>query len=272
MRRSTYLIGLCLVMGMGPLGCQSDVAPGVARVPGPDERRMTGAAQTAKPLPPQEQGDLPPPPFDDVPLVSQEAPETSRFLDAYEKVGHPRILVWVSRGPREYYDEAAARGIDYAAMENILTDWLSAGGRVAVIAPEAARQVLSAQQVQDLNDTRPANTQEVGDKLRADVLVLIRAEPTRQAGGAPAVRIVADASNIKGAESIGRAVVDVPPPLDKPQINKYTRFVARKLMSDMTGSWTSFGSRENSPANPPGDGTAPAPATQPAGVNPYLNK
>lgn len=269
MRRIFYVLGLSLVSLWAQLGCQSDVAPSpaVARVPGPDERRIGTDGQAPKPLPPQDRADLPAPPFDDAPLVSQEAPETPRFVDAYDKVGRPRILVWVSRGPTEYYDEAAARGIDYAAMENILTDWLSAGGHVAVIAPEAARQVLSAQQVQDLNSTRPANTQEVGEKLRADVLVLVRAEPTRQSEGAPAVRIVADASNLKGAESIGRAVVDVPPPFDKPQINKYTRFVARKLMSDMTGSWTSFGPA-GPPANPPAQGVAPAPAT--TSPNPYL--
>jgi hypothetical protein len=32
-------------------------------------------------------------------------------------------------------------------------------------------------------------------------------------------------------------MVEVPPPLDKRQLNKYTRFLARKLMDGMTGSW-----------------------------------
>jgi len=246
---------LCL-LGLGLLaGCQSDYAPppAPARVPGQYERRMTTDWQ-AKPLPGPSRDDLPPPPFADEPLVSQEAPETPRFVGAYQKVGQPRILVWVMHAAGEgFYDEAAARSIDYDAIETILTDWLSAGGKVAVIAPEAARQALSPQQAQDLNTGHAVNGQEIADRLRADVLVLIKAQPTRQSGQGPAVRLVADASNLKGGESIGRAVVDVPPPLDKPQINTYTRFLARKLMSDMTGSWISFGAPE-----------APPPATSPA--------
>jgi len=251
------IVGMCV-----QAGCQSSnsPAPAPARVPAMNERVMDGGMDQPKPLPPQESEDLPPPPFEDVPLVNQEAPEEARYVAAYNQVGHPRILVWVTqRSARWQYDEAAARAIDYAAMENILTDWLSAGGRVAVISPQAARQSLEPNQVNDLNSGQPARPQDISDRLHADILVLVQAQPTRQSGVGPAVRLVAEATNLRGAESLGQAVVDVLPPLDKPQINKYTRFIARKLMDGMTANWSSFGP----PQAVPPVGVAP-PATQPA--------
>jgi len=51
------------------------------------------------------------------------------------------------------------------------------------------------------------------------------------------MRLLAEALNTRGGQLIGRAVVDVPSPLKKTTINKYTRFVARKLMDDMTATW-----------------------------------
>jgi hypothetical protein len=84
------------------------------------------------------------------------------------------------------------------------------------------------------------------------------------------VRLVANASNLKGGESLARAVVDVPPPLEKTKLNNYTRFVARKLMRDMTAAWTQFGGPppESAPGGPPPqpqENVAPPlpPATQP---------
>jgi hypothetical protein len=126
-------------------------------------------------------------------------------------------------------------------MQTILTDWLACGGRVAVVSPEAARQALNPQQAHNLDSGQGVNGKEFSDRIRADVLVSVRAEVTRQSGNGPAIRFIAEASNLAGGESLGRAVVDVPPPLDKPQINTYTRFVARKLMQDMTSAWTAFG-------------------------------
>jgi hypothetical protein len=52
------------------------------------------------------------------------------------------------------------------------------------------------------------------------------------------VRVIAEAINIKGGESLARAAVDVQPPLDKFQTINYTRFLARKLMDGMTATWS----------------------------------
>ena len=226
-------------------------APPPARVPGRDEVRASDDARFAKPLPDQNHEELPAPPFNDAPLVSQQAPETPRFVEAYHKVGSPRLLVWVAHESQAGYDEVAARSIDYAAMQTILTDWFSSGGGVSVISNQAARQALGAT-AQALDSGQNVSGKEVADRTRADVLISVHAQATRQSAGGPEVRLVAEASNLSGGESIGRAVVDVPPPLDKPQLNTYTRYLARKLMKDMTGSWTAF------PVRP-----APVPASQP---------
>jgi hypothetical protein len=245
-RRQVLVSGIILT---ALSGCASEPSAAPARVPGSNERDMNMGIAVSKPLPDSSQDAVPAPPFNDQALVAQDAPEMPRFIQAYNRVGHPRMLVWVTNAAGLSYDEAAARGIDYAAMQSILTDWLSSGGRVAIVSPEAARQAMSPQQTQSLNEGQAANNKELADRIHADVLVLLRAEPTRQSGNGPAVRLVADASNLAGGESIGRAVVDVPSPLDKPQINTYTRFLARKLMADMTNAWTTFGTGDTQPAN-----------------------
>jgi hypothetical protein len=226
-----------------------------------------------KPLPSRAQapeGEVPPPPFDDVPLVNQRPPEQRAFVEAYEAVGRPRILVFVNRtlegqivavtgqdagAPARadngygrdraggylhagQYDEVEAKSLDYEAMEAILTDWLASDGRVEVVSPVMARQRLTDEQVRDLQSGRPRMGSEVARQLDADVLVQVQAHPTRQTPRGLEVRVIAEAINVsRGGQSIARAVVEVPPPLDKPQHNTYTRFLARKLMDGMIGSW-----------------------------------
>jgi hypothetical protein len=186
-----------------------------------------------KPLPPPR--DLPPddgrPPFDDVPLVSQRPPEQRAFLDAYRHVGSPRITLFVNRTP-----DANITPV-YGAVESIMTDWLAANGQVTLISPTVARQRLTDQQVKELQDGRSTAPGAVAQQLGADVLIQVRADPTRQTQDGQEVRLIAEAVNTRGGQSIGRAVVDVPPPLEKTTINRYTRYLARKLMADMTDSW-----------------------------------
>ena len=154
------------------------------------------------------------------------------------------------------YDEAAAKSLDYEALENVLTDWLSAGGKVGIVSPTMARQRLTEEQVKDLQSNRPRMLGEVARQLDADILIQVQAHPTRQTQEGLEIRLIAEAINVRGGESIARALVDVPPPLDKPKINKYTRFLSRKLMDGMIGSWESFAGTSGK--------RPPAPATQPA--------
>jgi hypothetical protein len=260
-----------------------------------------------KPLPEAREygGEVPPPPYDDVPLVNQRPPEQRAYVNAYEAVGRPRIAVFVNRtlegelvpvnpegplvtverrrtsrgdvsvesrdyrdrggyygrdgresvdrfetrGPGEYrdttavylrpgeYDEVSASSIDYETLENILTDWLAADGRVEVVSPVMARQRLNDQQVKELQEGRPQALSEIARQLDTDVLVQVQAHPTVQTRRGLQVRVIAEAINVRGGQSVARAVVEVPPPLDKPQLNKYTRFLARRLMDGMSNSW-----------------------------------
>jgi len=128
---------------------------------------------------------------------------------------------------------------------------------------------------------------EIAKQLGTDVLVQVQARPTRQTPNGLEVRLIAEALNIDGGDSIGRAVVDVPPPLEKRTLNKYTRYVARKLMDDMTYAWSAAppapqqdrnrgtGARPPEqtpapqppqPAQPAPQDPQPAPATVPATV------
>jgi hypothetical protein len=50
---------------------------------------------------------------------------------------------------------------------------------------------------------------------------------------------MAEAMNTRGGQSLGRAVADVPPPLEGPAINSVTRYLSRKLMDEMMATWSS---------------------------------
>jgi hypothetical protein len=187
-----------------------------------------------------------------------------------------------SKGPAEYhqttdvylhpgqYDEVQAKSLDYEAIENIMTDWIACQGQVTVISPTLARQRLSDQQVNDLQSGRPQMVSEIAQQLGADILIQVQAHPTRQTAEGLEVRLVAEAMNTKGGQSLARATVDMEPPLTKAQINRYTRFLARKLMSDMTGTWSAPPPPEMRKADdgaqsaPAPSAAAPAPSPSPA--------
>lgn len=201
-------------------GCR-DPSPPPPRVPVP-----ASAGGTAKqydevrplPPPPEAPGALP---FDDVPLVTQRPPEQAAYVAAHRGAGRPTLALRVNRAvaaqdhdlPPGQYDEAEASRIDYQAIENIMLDWLAADGQVPVLSAQA---------------TTPA-----------DVVVHVAARPTRQTRYGLEVRLVAEAVEARDGASLARAVVDVPPPLEKTTINRSTRFLARSLMDEMTATWSS---------------------------------
>jgi hypothetical protein len=274
------LLGFLGIAGI--IGCRDNTPP-PPRVPVPvpesDRRAAMREYEEMKPLPPPRADEGPRPPFYDEPLVSQRPPEQRAFVDAYTRVGRPRITLFVNRSlegkiipvnpadplvsvehnrtrsrggnPRDerrdtldvylrpgQYDEVSAKSIDYEAIENIMLDWMGANGQVTLISPTLARQRLSDQTVKEMQQGRPQVLSEVAQQLGADVLIQVQARPTKQTPEGLQVRIIAEAMNTRGGQSLGRAVVDVPPPLDKPQMNEYTRFLARKLMDQMTETWS----------------------------------
>jgi hypothetical protein len=169
-----------------------------------------------------------------------ESPGQFKYVD--------RTQVYLRPGE---YDEAAAKQVDYGLIENTLTDWLSADGQVTIISPIAARQRLTDQQVQELQSGRPQMMGEIAQKLQTDVLVQVECRPSRQTTQGLVVTLLASAMNTRGGQQIAQASVQIPLPMEKTTINRYTRFVARKLMDEMTNAWNARAA-------------LPPPATQPA--------
>ena len=149
---------------------------------------------------------------------------------------HETTTTWLHPGQ---YDEAELQTLDYAEMESLMTDWLHCNGQVTIIAPDALRSRLSEQQVKDLQAGKPAGAADVGQVTQADILVQLQAHPTRRQGQL-AILLIAEAVNVRGGESIAHASVEMPMPIDRYKMNNYTRFLARKLMHEMVGSWMSM--------------------------------
>jgi hypothetical protein len=238
-------------------GCRDNTPPPPrVPVPAPQARRDDPVTyrqerDDAKPLPPQPRQDTRLP-YDDPPLVGQEPPEQPAFVDAYHRVGSPRITVFVSREPDGKYDAADVRAIDYDAIETTLSDWLSCNGNVTIMSPALARQRLTDQQVKELDRGSGAGLSDVAQTLAADIVVRVQVHPTRKSDDGVGMRLTGEAMNTRGGQSLGRAVADVPPPLEEPTINSATRYVSRKLMDEMMATWSS-----PAPAAPP-SGAAPS--------------
>ena len=230
-----------------------------------------------KPLPPQDGSAGLPPAYADPAIVRQQVPEEPRYVQAYDNIGKPKIVVFVNRtitgelvpvnpsvtvraGLTPYddrtttylhpgqYDAAQASSIDYELIENLLTEDLSADGKVMMIAPLAARQRLGDDEVHDIQAGRPQMLGELATKLNADVLVQVTARPSQQTDVGLGIRLVAEALNTHGGQAIAFADVDVPPPLTRATVNDYVRFVARKLMDGMSGSWEAMAVQPPTPA------------------------
>ena len=275
------LLGKAIALAAGGIlsltgGCQSQQpASGPPQVR-PAQTSDAGARREEKPLPDPTRSELPPPPYADFPLINQRPPEQTEFLRAYEGVGRPRIAVFVNRtlqaqaqnswdrrgdgyGAGREYEVSLAEDIDYSAIETVLTQWLSCDGQVTVMSPSVIRARLKPEEVSRLEQGRLRELREIAKELDADILVQVQVRPTRQsAQGGTAMRLNAESINLLGGESIGRATVLIPPPLSSEQINKFTRFVARKLMNDMILSWSGPG-----PGARPREGGVPQ--TEPVG-------
>ncbi|MGB7156831.1 MAG: hypothetical protein WBD40_02120, partial [Tepidisphaeraceae bacterium] len=206
--------------------------------------------------------------YDDAPLLSQPLPEGRAFVEAYNRVGRPRIAIFVSRivqaGPASGDAGAAdplARGaadlaeVDQQAVETVLADWIACDGQVSVLSPMMIRQKLTDQQFADLERGRPGAVAEIAHQLGADVLVQTQARVLRSPApdAPPEVRIIAEAINVREGDSIARALADVPAPLDKGRLDGVARHLVRKLMNGMTTAWST------APVTPR-EGVAPATA------------
>lgn len=313
-------------------GCRKDEPLDPTPIPprdGPDSPRMESEAP--RPLPRSAEWE-PGYPLDGPLTDRPPPPETGPFVDAYNAVGRPKIVVFVNRtlegsivptteerliagrrhmietsgaadirrnersdtlaesgdyyrgrygerhterdssltttGPTRIeerselylpageYDEIWAKRIDYAALENAMADALGVRGEVTVMSPQLVRERLGPDELAALQAGRPAVLGDLAQRLGADVLVQVQARPTAQTEQGLDLRIVAEAINTMGGESIGRANADFPGPMSAARLDAVSRYLARRLMDDMTGAWLV-------PAP-----EAQPPSTQPSGPGP----
>lgn len=232
------------VAGIVLLGGCRDGSPAVLYTPPPARGNETELREyePGKPMPEARTSGGEPRPFDDEPLLVDQPPESRRFVEAYRQVGRPRLAVIV--------DPTVGQSLDYNMMEMLLTDWLAADGQVTIVSPNVARSRLSRDQVKAAEGGDAGAVRDV-----ADVLIHVTSGPSQQ-DNVRDIRILAEAMEVRGGDSLARAAVDMNNPMTKPKLNEYTRFLARKLMDGMTTTWANPG------AAPAAGGTT---TTQPRG-------
>lgn len=178
--------------------------------------------------------ELAPPAFDDVAIVDQEMPERRPFVDAYTRVGRPLLII-------EGWNQAdLASNTNDRPVALVFSDWMRCDGAVSI-------------------------TSARGERANPDVAIELAILDTNDRD---AVNLSARAVNVSDNLLLGQAMVDMPKPADRGSINRYTRFLARKLMADMTRTWN------NAPPPPanalPPQVEPPRPESRPAAPQPTL--
>ena len=111
-------------------------------------------------------------------------PEQRAFVNAYNRVGRPRIAVFVNRTLQGEIVPVNQEGdvitaFDYETVENVLTDWLASNGQVTIMSPVTARQRLTPEQIRGLESEQRRAITDLPQQLGVDVLVLAQARPTQ---------------------------------------------------------------------------------------------
>jgi len=256
-------------------GCYDPTPPPPrASVPPPGTYTYLSGAP-AKPMPESASAEPVRQPTNDVPQVASPSPADGAFVDIYQRVGSPRMTLFVNQslqGPMArtesylapgQYDESAARRIDYDVIENVMTAALAANGKTTMVAPR-----LTDSQISGLQNADPNVLKALGKDSGVDVLIQVQARPLQQTPQGLQIRLIAEAINTSDGDTVGRAVEDVPPPLEKATTEIHARLLARKLLSDMSKTWSSPRPTEQktpAPMQPSTPSLSPPASTQPVG-------
>jgi hypothetical protein len=143
----------------------------------------------------------------------------------------------VVKKPTDKLDMFGASADDYEMIESSLVQYFDNSGKVQVKDSDAARAKLNREQILRVENGDPTAAQLLGTELQADVLIRVTAKPTVQSGNGGAIRLIAKAVTTTDARNLGSAMVDMPLPMSKPNINVYTRYLAGKLMGQMALKW-----------------------------------
>ena len=183
-----------------------------------------------------------------------QAPAVSQaYLESYDRVGRPRLLVLVDRPPQT--PRAIVPG-DYDTLERVVRDALAAEGHVAVVPASAARQLNDAQRSAIRGGDAKALA-DAGQQLHADVIVQVSV-PSSAAAEREETQITATARNARDGQQIATAAAAIPPPPQRRQIDFAGRLLGERLVDELAAAW------ENLARIPPAAAsTQPTPATQP---------
>lgn len=135
----------------------------------------------------------------------------------------------------DYIDEKDTRAIDYEMMVTALVDFLECDGEVNIIDTDMVESVVDRETAlrADRNDRQALAL--VKTKLNADVLIIETVQTSSQAG--ISTRMVCKAVRTDDARVIGRAYVDLRQALTKRNLRTFSRYLAFRLMEDMTKRW-----------------------------------
>jgi hypothetical protein len=156
---------------------------------------------------------------------------------------HETTTVYLHPGQ---YDAASMAQLDYEEMESLLSEWIGCNGQVTLVSPGFIRSHLSDQDVAALQAGKSSGLEALSKGTNADVLIQITAHPVERQGQV-VVLLVAEAINVRGGESLAHASVEMPTPVDRYTLNNYTRFLARKVIHDMTNTWEAAGPPSTQP-------------------------
>lgn len=242
MTRCSRLIPLMILpvtLGVGAGCVDNSPPPPQVAVPRDASEGPLRRSDPVKPMPPPSpqrstddaaNADVAPPPFDDAALLGQEIPEQAEFVAAYQAVGRPVLLV------EGLNRSNPSVGTDRPAYL-VFTDWMRCEGAVTVLS-------------------------ERGGDVAPDVVIEFHVDGGGDVEKRGALNLSARAVNASDRVLLGQAMVDLPVPADRQAINRYTRFLARKLMSDMSRTWS------RAPSMPPSRRADPVEAPTTHGAPP----
>ena len=181
------------------------------------------------------------------------------YLDAYDRVGRPRLLVLVD--PSDQPEKSLVPG-DYELLEKVVRETISAGGQIAVVPASAVRERTTPQQLRDIAAGRATALTEVGNALHGDVLIEIKPMTTDDK-----TQLTATARNIRDGQQIATVTSAVQSASPRRQIDFAGRLLGERMVDALADAWDRL-ARQPATSAPAAGAAAPVPPAAPIPVAP----
>jgi hypothetical protein len=214
--------------------------------PLPPSAGQPAGQYAGQPMPPSGQPPMvPPPPGDAAPQLPAPPSISQSYIDAYDRVGRPRLFVLIDRPDQPV--PALVPG-DYDLIERVVRDTLSAGGTVATVPPAVVHDKLSATQIRDALNTGGNALSSAGAALHADVLIELKVAPA-----AGQTQINGTARNARDGQALASVVSTINSGSPRSQIDFASRLLGERMINGLADSWERM-------SQPPATAASPAPA------------